>query len=43
MFVMCCVFLNLKSEVVERMTMFRFISVTSPMGTSLGKFHSVVG
>jgi hypothetical protein len=43
MFVMCCVFLNLKSEVVEMMTMFRFISLTSPMHTSLGKFLSIVG
>jgi len=43
MHVMCCVFLNLKSEVVERMAMFRFINLTSPMCTSLGKFLSIMG
>jgi hypothetical protein len=43
MYAMHCVFLDLKSEVVERMTVFRFISLTSPMCTSLGKFFSNVG
>jgi len=43
MFVMHCVFLNLKSEVVERMTMFKFISLTSRMRTNLEKFFSNVG
>jgi hypothetical protein len=42
MSVMFCVFLNLKSEVVERMTVIRFISLTGPMHTSLGKLLSAV-
>jgi hypothetical protein len=43
MYVMCCVFINLKLEVVERMPLFRFINFTNPMHTSLGKFLSAMG
>jgi hypothetical protein len=43
MFVMCCVFLNLKSKVVERMVMFKFINLTSLMCKSLGNFLSAMG